>query len=351
MISPGLPLAVAFDEEEKSLLILDQTRLPSQVHTLRTTDVAEVAEAIKKLRVRGAPAIGVAAAFALVLSGYAHKDLSWGDFCRALQKDYKHLLATRPTAVNLKVGLDAVMSVLDQDPGHPVRALDQMEARALAFAQEDARSCRIIADLGRPLIQEGGSYMTLCNAGALATSNTYGTALAPFYKAHEEGVGFEVFACETRPLLQGARLTAAELAARGIPTTLICDSMAGALMARTRIDGVFIGADRIARNGDTANKIGSYGLACLARVHEVPFYVCAPETTFDWACPDGQAIPIEERGEEEVRYSPDGRLMVADRARVWNPAFDVVPHDLITAFITDFGRIDPPYGAKLGGKR
>lgn len=343
MTDKTLPLAVTYDQRAQVLRILDQRRLPEAVVVLDLESPAAVAAAIADLAVRGAPAIGVAAAFGLVLSAKVHQGLPWQDFTARVEDDYRDLLASRPTAVNLQVGLDAVLPTLSQGEREGKAVLADMEARALAFLAADQEAGAGIARVGGPLIQEGGSYLTICNAGALATANAYGTALAPFYQAHEDGRSFQVFACETRPVLQGARLTATELSARGIDVTLICDSMAGALMASRPVDGVFIGADRIAANGDTANKIGSYSLACLAQYHQVPLYVCAPETTIDRACPHGDAIPIERRGEDEIRLSPDGRQMVASEARVWNPAFDVVPHHMITGFVTELGLVRPPY--------
>lgn len=338
-----LPLAVRFIPEGGYLEILDQRCLPKQVQLIKACSAAEVEEAISCLAVRGAPAIGVAAAYGLVLSAAAHQGKNQTEFRRNLQEDFDLLFASRPTAINLKRGLDVVWQGMEAVHFDSLASYTAGLAAANSFAAEDAQSCNAIGEVGRPLIKAGKSYMTICNAGALATSNRYGTALAPFYKAHEEGLTFEVFALETSPVFQGARLTATELAARGLSVTVLCDSMAGALMHEREIDGIFIGADRIAANGDSANKIGSYTLACLAKFHGVPFYVCAPKTTFDPACPDGGSIPIEERAEEEIRQSPDGRLMVVDGAKVWNPAFDVVPAKWIDGILTDFGFHRPFY--------
>ena len=252
----------------------------------------------------------------------------------------QRVAAARPTAVNLRWAVERVVSVAERcDLRDPVRIWQRMLAEAHAIRDEDAGLCRRIGEHGAPLIRDGARVLTHCNAGALATV-AWGTATAVMYMAHLRGVRFEVYADETRPLLQGARLTAFELTAAGIPTTVLCDSAAASLMAAGRVDLVVVGADRIAANGDVANKIGTYMLAVAAKHHGVPFYVAAPYSTFDLACASGARIPIEQRGEDELRRGVLGPI-VPEQAGVWNPAFDVTPAELITGIITDRGLIRP----------
>jgi len=309
------------------LRLLDQTRLPNDVVYLDCRDVQAVWDAIKRLSVRGAPAIGVAAAYGCVIGAQR------GEFLQSAA----HLATSRPTAVNLFWALDRMKRVAPPTP-------DAMLAEAKLIHDEDAAMCRRIGEHGQALIQSllkqpGAGILTHCNAGALATGGI-GTATAPMYLAHERGLPFRVFADETRPLLQGARLTAFELQAAGIDVTVICDGMAAHVMREKKVGVVITGADRIAANGDAANKIGTYNLAVLARHHGVPFYVAAPVTTFDLSIPDGGAIPIEQRAGGEVSEG-FGRRTAPPGVKIYNPAFDVTPHELITALITDRGVISP----------
>lgn len=332
------------DWNENCVRLIDQTLLPKEVAYLDIETVEQMHEAIKVLRVRGAPAIGIAAAFGLYL---ALKDYpqegSISDFLTLLEKNADYLAGARPTAVNLFWALDRMKSKADQNSSVP--DAEQMKQvlfqEAMDVLEEDRQMCRAIGEAGLGLLRDKKNILTHCNAGGLATSE-YGTALAPIYVGLEQGVRFNVFADETRPLLQGARITALELSKAGVPVTVICDNMAASVMAAGKIDAVIVGADRITANGDTANKIGTYGVALLAAAHKIPFYVAAPSSTFDLSLPDGSCIPIEERGREEVAFWGD-RMTVPDAANVFNPAFDVTPSRLITAIITEKGVIKPPY--------
>jgi methylthioribose-1-phosphate isomerase len=324
------------------LHLIDQTRLPTESVEIACPDVPAVWEAIRSLRVRGAPAIGVAAAYGAVLGARAGGIVDVDAVRHALGEAAGTLRTSRPTAVNLFWALDrieaaaAAASEPDLDgPGLLDRLLD--EARRIDA--EDRAMCRAIGRHGADLVGSGQGILTHCNAGGLATAD-YGTALAVIFAAHERGIPLRVFADETRPLLQGARLTAWELQRRGIPVTLICDNMAAQVMREGKIQMVVVGADRIAANGDTANKIGTYGVALLARAHGIPFYVAAPSSTFDLSIPDGTAIPIEQRDPREVTHG-FGRQTAPDGVDVYNPAFDVTPADLIAGIITEKGIIRP----------
>ena len=348
----GLPRALWWDDAAGALRLIDQTQLPGRCEVIACATEHAVAEAIRALRVRGAPAIGVAAAYGLALAARALIAEARGiDGTAALERlrdDATSLRATRPTAVNLAWALERMLAVADHylAEGGSVRELpDALLAEAGAIAAEDAAACAAMGRLGAELIADGDTLLTHCNAGALATAGM-GTALAPIYTAHRAGKRLHVYVDETRPVLQGARLTAWELARAGVPITLITDNMAAHFMKRGGVRAVFVGADRIAANGDTANKIGTYGLALLAHAHAIPFYVVAPRSTVDLARPDGDAIPIEQRGPDEVttirgvRVAPEG-------VRVANPAFDVTPARYISAILTESGIARPPYVESL----
>jgi len=329
------------------LSFLDQTRLPAEEITVTTADYRVVCEAIRSLRIRGAPAIGVAAAFALVLA--ARESASAGGAgCRAaLEGAAREIGATRPTAVNLFTALARMARVVARTGDAPCAALTAaLESEAVAIHDEDVSSCRAIGEEGARLIAPGSSILTHCNAGALATAGE-GTALAVVFAAARQGNIVRVFVDETRPLLQGARLTAWELVARGIETVLITDSTAATVLRRGDVQAVVVGADRIAANGDTANKVGTYPLAVLASRHGVPFYVAAPTSTIDPALPSGEGIPIEERAATEVTDFAGVRV-AARGVRVFAPAFDVTPASLVSAIITERGIIRSPYAAALG---
>ncbi len=328
---------------------IDQTRLPEAEIHIETTDWREVAAAIRTLAIRGAPAIGVAAAMAVALAARAAAGSEAKRALHAIEAAIAGLRSTRPTAVNLFWALDRMQSALERAGVelHGDALAQRLEAEALAIHAEDLAQSRSIGDHGAALVPEGARILTHCNAGGLATGGL-GTALAVIYAAHDQGKRVSVLVDETRPLLQGARLTAWELHRSGIPVTLITDSMAGSAMARLGVDLVVVGADRIALNGDTANKIGTYPLAVLAHRHEVPFYVAAPTTTIDPGLARGEEIPIEERAEAEVTGFAGKRTAPAG-IRAWNPAFDVTSHTLVKAIVTEQGVIRPPYAGKLEG--
>lgn len=329
--------------KEGSLIILDQTKLPSQVLYFSCTDYRRVGEAIKKLEVRGAPAIGVAAAYAMVLGAREILNCEKSSFEKRLLAIGQELKKTRPTAVNLAWAVDRMLSFAKEQlsiQDEPA-VLALMEQEADRIAKEDSLVNDKISLHGSSLFSEKVSVLTHCNAGALATAEI-GTALGVLRRAWANGFINRVFADETRPLLQGARLTVWELMQDNIPVTLITDNMAGWVMKQKMVQAVIVGADRIAQNGDVANKIGTYSVAVLAREHNIPFYVAAPVSTFDFTLPNGDAIPIEERGREEITMF--GSVQVApEGAEVYNPAFDITPHQLVTAIITEHGVLKAPY--------
>lgn len=320
--------------------LIDQTRLPTEFIEIDCQDVGSVWEAIKTLRVRGAPAIGVAAAYGAVIGARAHGVENPDVVRRALAEAAGYLRTSRPTAVNLFWALDRMESAAGaRRATSGAELLGHLLAEAHAIAEEDRAMCRSIGRHGAALVEPGEGILTHCNAGGLATAD-YGTALAVIFSAQEAGKHVHVFADETRPLLQGARLTTWELQRRGVPVTLICDNMAAQVMKEGKIQKVVVGADRIAANGDTANKIGTYGVALLARAHGIPFYVAAPSSTFDLSLPDGSAIPIEQRDPREVTHG-FGRQTAPAGVDVYNPAFDVTPAALIAGIITEKAVIRP----------
>lgn len=332
--------------EDGQLLLLDQTKLPGAAEYIRCSEYPAVAEAIKRLSVRGAPAIGAAAAYGLVLGAMGLKPSSSEEFMSGVERVARDLASTRPTAVNLTWALNRVLSKLRSVlPAEPEELLGVMLAEAHAIFNEDLAGNKAMGRHALELIPDGARILTHCNAGALATAG-YGTALGVIRAAHEAGKKVSVYADETRPLLQGARLTAWEMVQEGIPVTLLTDNMAGYLMARGMVDLVVVGADRIAANGDAANKIGTYGVAVLAGEHGIPFYVAAPVSTVDLSLPDGNHIPIEERNPDEVTHFA-GQPVAPEGVKVWNPAFDVTPARLIEAIITDRGLARPPYRKSL----
>ena len=324
---------------DHTLSLLDQTRLPVREEWITYAEYAPVIDAIRAMVVRGAPAIGVAAGYAMALA--ARQFAGAEDFAARMDRAADELAASRPTAVNLFWALDRMRAAVRRFGPDP----DALEREAVAIHREDAAMCRAMGEHGAAVVPEGARILTHCNAGALATGG-YGTALGVVRAAHEQGKVSMVYADETRPLLQGARLTAYELAADGVPVTLICDDMAGALMARGQVDLVIVGCDRMAANGDFANKIGTYSLSVLARHHGIPFYTALPSSTVDLSLPDGTAIPVEERAPEEVSAFAGVQTGPAG-VPVWNPAFDVTPHQLLTGIITEKGVLYPPFGRSL----
>lgn len=310
------------------LRLIDQTELPGRLVFLECRDVEAVWQSIRRLSVRGAPAIGIAAAYGCVLGARGG----------SLQKAADYLATSRPTAINLFWAIDRMRRLGTEDP-------EKLLGEARAIHAEDAAMCEAIGRQGLPLLSGDGVVLTHCNAGALATGGI-GTATAPLYLAHRAGLRTRVCVTETRPLLQGARLTAWELSSAGIDVTLICEGMVGPILRDKGVSLVFTGADRIAANGDVANKIGTYGLAVLASYHKVPFYVAAPTSTFDLSLDSGRDIPIEQREPEEITQGL-GKPIAPRGVQVYNPAFDVTPHDLITGIITERGIIQPVHSENI----
>ncbi len=332
--------------ENDHIRMIDQTRLPLELVHLKIDKVEVLAEAIKSLRVRGAPAIGVAGAFGILLGIQNHADEDREGFFKLLEETAIYLNATRPTAVNLSWALNRMQAVANSNAGQDVPSLKQMlRNEALEIWEEDRRTCRALGQHGQALLEDGSRILTHCNTGALATAD-YGTAIGVVFAANEAGKKVHVYADETRPLLQGARLNVWELMNEGIDVTLICDNTAAAVMQKGEIDCCIVGADRIAANGDTANKIGTYNVAVLAEKHNIPFYIAAPYSTIDFNITGGDQIPIEQRAPEEVTEG-FGRRTAPPNTKVYSPAFDVTPNDLITAIITEAGVIYPPFEANL----
>src|SRR5213595_2650301 len=321
--------------EADAVVMIDQRKLPAQEIYVRCRTAAEVAKAIRTMVIRGAPAIGVAAAMGIALGVRKSKTTGTQKFAAEFYKVCELMAATRPTAVNLFWAIDRMKRTFAESAqaGQSVDQIkDRLDRESQLIHDEDIASCRAMGAFGAEVVPADARILTHCNAGALATAG-YGTALGVIRGAVEAGKQVSVFADETRPFLQGARLTAWELVRDGIPTTVITDNMAGALMRQGRVNFVVVGADRIAANGDTANKIGTYGVAVLAREHDIPFYVAAPLSTIDLRTPDGTRIPIEERAAREVTHVGSSQVAPAG-AKVWNPAFDVTPHRLIAGIIT-----------------
>jgi len=344
------PLAVQWAGDLHGCLrLIDQTLLPHELRIIECRTPQEVRHAIQRLAVRGAPAIGIAAAMGVFLGIRDLETQHPNELIAQLHQTAAYLESARPTAVNLSWAVRRMTRVAEQNAALPVARLKaRLLDEARAIRDEDERMCRAIGEHGARLLADRDGILTHCNAGALATA-AYGTALAPIFLAHKQGKKLRVFADETRPLLQGARLTAWELMQAGIDVTLIADSAAGEVMKEGRVQKVITGADRIAANGDTANKIGTYSLALLAKAHNIPFYIAAPSSTFDLSLPDGDAIPIEERGPEEVTCA-FGRRTAPENVKVYNPAFDVTPAHLIAAIITDQGIIERPTAEKIAAR-
>lgn len=332
--------------EDGAVKMIDQTKLPNEEIYHEYTHHQEVARAIKDMIIRGAPAIGVAGAYGMALAAKNSEAGSWEDFTREMNHVAEFLISQRPTAVNLPWAVQRMQKVYKNHSEVPLQEIQKKileEAHAIFF--EDVKMCEAMGLHGANLIEQGKTYLTHCNAGALATAGQ-GTALSVFYEAKKAGKKFSVLASETRPFLQGARLTCWELMKNKIDVTLITDNMVAHLMKRGKIDGVFTGSDRIVANGDVANKIGTYGVALLAKEHGIPFYAVAPSSTIDLKTPEGELIPIEQRPPEEVKNffgSPTAPLEVP----VLNPAFDVTPHPLVEAIVTERGIARIPYGESL----
>ncbi|HIZ39004.1 MAG TPA: S-methyl-5-thioribose-1-phosphate isomerase [Candidatus Anaerobutyricum stercoris] len=350
---------VALDDEKHALVIIDQTKLPSRIEILSLTAQKDIWDAIYLLKVRGAPAIGVAAAIGIYLAareiaismtaqsgdaaGQGETTPDYNEFLRRFCEASAYLNSSRPTAVNLSWALRRMENVVLDHKGASVpQIVDALHDEALAIREEDILVCRSIGKYGLSLVKPGDSLLTHCNAGQLATVK-YGAATAPMYLGQEKGYNFKVYCDETRPLLQGARLTSFELSSAGLDVTLLCDNMSASLMREGKIQAVFVGCDRVAANGDTANKIGTSMAALAAKRYNVPFYVCAPTSTIDMDTATGDDIVIEQRKPEEVTDMWYEKPMAAPGVKVYNPAFDVTDHDLITGIVTEFGIAYPPY--------
>lgn len=328
--------------KEDHLRILDQTYLPKREVYSDIKDVGRIWEAIKKLRVRGAPAIGIAAAYGFYMGIKELPESTFDSFWVEVERVAEYLEGARPTAVNLQWALDRLKTTIQAHKDKPIDEIkDIVLETAKTIHAEDKRICKAIGEEGVKLVKKGSRILTHCNTGSLATGQ-YGTALSVIFHAHEEGKEIEVWVDETRPLLQGSRLTAWELMNAEIPMKIITDSAAGSLMKQEKVDLIIVGTDRVAANGDTANKIGTYPLAVLAKEHEIPFYVAVPLSTIDMDLESGDDIPIEERDSDEIT-SFNGSQVAPKKAETYNPAFDVTPHELITGFITEKGIIDPPF--------
>ena len=330
--------------KKNKLYIIDQRKLPGKEEIIEIKNIKDVWKSIKELKIRGAPAIGCFAGFGIALVGLKYREKNKEKFIEKIKKDIEYLKTSRPTAYNLFYALEKMEKTLEK--GEKVEDIkEKLIEEAEKIYKEDIDCCYKIGKYGSSLIKNGMNILTHCNAGGLATSG-YGTALAPFYVAKQEKKKFYVYVDETRPVLQGARLTAWELHKAKIPYTLICDNMAAFLMQQGKIDMIIVGADRIALNGDTANKIGTYSLAVLAKYHKVPFYIAAPFSTFDFSIKTGKEIPIEERNPDEVRKIK-GKYISPENAPVYNPAFDITPGKLIKGIITEKGIISPPYSSNI----
>ena len=325
-------------------MIIDQTKLPSRTEYLTLRTPKDLYDAIFELKVRGAPAIGICAGFGIYILARTIDAKDYEGFYQQFCEYQNYLDSARPTAVNLSWALNRMEQTVVKNRQLPVpEILEKLEQECMAIQEEDMDMCRKISEHGLSLLKNGDGILTHCNAGHLAVSE-YGTALAPVYLGEERGYGFKVFADETRPLLQGARLTAYELNRAGVDVTLICDNMASSVMQKGWVQAVIVGCDRIAANGDIANKIGTSGVAILARHYGIPFYVLGPTSTIDMQCPDGKSIVIEERDPAEVTEMWYMHRMAPKDVKIFNPAFDVTPNELITAIITEKGIFNPANG-------
>ncbi len=339
--------SVHLTEEETAVEILDQTQLPNRTIYLKLDTAKKIYDAIKSLAVRGAPAIGICAGYAMYVLAQQKQSEDREQFCRQMEEDGAYLISSRPTAVNLSWAVKRMLGVISAHPELNVKelvALLREEARAIH--QEDILMCYQISENGLSLIKPGDGILTHCNAGPMATSK-YGTAIGPAFLAKERGIDIRVFSDETRPLLQGARLTSYELQKAGVDVTLICDNMASIVMKNGWVQACFVGCDRIAANGDFANKIGTSGVAILAKHYGIPFYTLGPRSTIDMNCPTGDDIRIELRDPDEIRSMWYKEPMALKEVKCYNPAFDVTDHSLLTAIVTDAGIVYPPFDVNL----
>ena len=338
---------VRLGDDERSVVIIDQSQLPNRTVYLTLRTAQEFYDAIKLLQVRGAPAIGICAGYGIYALARQWEIRDTAQFTREFHQWKEYLNSSRPTAVNLSWALNRMERVVTEHAGQSVEEiLELLGKECRAIHQEDIAMCRAISEYGLSLLKDGDGVLTHCNAGPLATSR-YGTALGPLFLGKEKGMNFRVFSDETRPLLQGARLTSYELQKAGIDVTLICDNMASIVMKNGWVQACFVGCDRVAANGDTANKIGTSGVAILAQYYGIPFYVLGPTSTIDLNCPDGAHIPIELRDPNEIREKWYTEPMALKEVKCYNPAFDVTDHTLIAGIVTEKGICRPPYTKSL----
>lgn len=339
--------SVHLSEDGQSVIILDQRQLPNREEYLELRTAEELYDAIKTLAVRGAPAIGICAAYGMYVLALREKAEDTAAFTAALERAGDYLISSRPTAVNLSWAVKRMMKVVRDHAGADIAAIRELLLReCLEIHDEDIAMCTRISEYGLTLVRPGDGILTHCNAGPLATSK-YGTAIGPMLLGKERGIDFRVFADETRPLLQGARLTSYELQRAGVDVTLICDNMVSLVMKNGWVQACFVGCDRIAANGDFANKIGTSGVAILAKHYGIPFYTLGPVSTIDMNCPTGAEIRIEERDPDEIKRMWYREAMAPAEVRCYNPAFDVTDHELVTAIVTDRGIVYPPFGENL----
>ena len=338
---------VRIDDEKNELIIIDQTKLPGEIEILHLKTAKEIWDAIYLLRVRGAPAIGVAAAYGLYIVAKNINASNYDDFYTEFSKVKNYLNSSRPTAVNLSWALERMNTVCAEHKNESIKSvLEALLQEAKSIQEEDIATCRKIGEYALTLVKPGDGLLTHCNAGQLATSK-FGTATAPMYLGKEKGYDFRIFADETRPLLQGARLTAFELYSSGLDVTLICDTMSASVMKNGWVNAVFTGCDRVAANGDTANKIGTSVVAICANYYHIPFYICAPTSSIDMNIAAGDNIKIEQRPAEEVTEMWYKKRMAPEGIKVFNPAFDVTDNSLIAGIITEYGIARPPYSKSL----
>lgn len=338
---------VRLDDENNAVVIIDQTKLPGKIEIISLHTAQEIWNAIYLLQVRGAPAIGVAAAYGIYVLAKRMDTEDYDTFYREFVRQKEYLDSSRPTAVNLSWALNRMQRVVEAHSGETVAQIKEaLHRESVAIQEEDIWVCRMIGEHGLTLVKPGDGILTHCNAGQLATSK-YGTATAPIYLGEERGYHFHVFADETRPLLQGARLTAFELQSSGVDVTLICDNMSATVMKNGWVNAVFVGCDRVAANGDAANKIGTSVVAAVAKYYGVPVYICAPTSTIDLNTPTGAEIRIEQRPAEEVTEMWYKERMAPEGIKVFNPAFDVTDHELIAGIVTEYGVARAPYTESL----
>ncbi|MCR5095662.1 MAG: S-methyl-5-thioribose-1-phosphate isomerase [Erysipelotrichaceae bacterium] len=337
--------SVHLSEDENCVVILDQRKLPNYVEYQYLDDVKKIYEAIRTLAVRGAPAIGICAGYGMYILAKQKKDLPYEQFAKALHEDGDYLISSRPTAVNLSWAIRRVLKLVDESTDVN-KIIERLHDEAINIHNEDIEMCYKVSEYGLSLIKDGDGILTHCNTGPMATSK-HGTAIGPVLLGKERGREFHVFADETRPLLQGARLTAFELQKAGVDVTLICDNMASLVMKNGWVQACFVGCDRIAANGDVANKIGTSGVAILAKHYGIPIYSCGPTSTIDMNCPSGEDIVIELRDPEEIKTMWYKEPMALKEVKCYNPSFDVTDHELLTAIITDRGIVYPPFDVNL----